>query len=415
MNNTVNPVAIMRGVGELFLNSMKFANNVNRSYSGEFADEGGKVGWTVNARLPQRYRVNKGQALVIQPINDNIVPITITDQAHVGLEFSMASLKLEIEDYQKRYIAPAVEALVNQLDFDGLQRMYQEVWNTVGTPGVVPGSTGTLPQAAMNTYLNANTKLTAIGIPIAGRIAILSPAMHASLMSGVAGLFSPAAQIAANFRTGQFAGAALGVEEWYMDQNLAVHTVGALGGTPLVNGANQTGSTVSIDGGTASITGYLKKGDVIQFAGVYAVNSMNYQSTGVLQDFVVQADVDTNGSGQASVNIKPSIITSGTNQTVTAAPADNAAVTVFGHASAYANLPSPQGLIYNPDAFALVMVDLEMPGGVWAAERIRNKALGIAVRFIKDYNVMTDQSPARVDILYGWKAVRPEMAVRIAS
>jgi hypothetical protein len=301
------------------------------------------------------------------------------------------------------------------LDFDGLQRMYQEVWNTVGTPGVVPGSTGTLPQAAMNTYLNANTKLTAIGIPIAGRIAILSPAMHASLMSGVAGLFSPAAQIAANFRTGQFAGAALGVEEWYMDQNLAVHTVGALGGTPLVNGANQTGSTVSIDGGTASITGYLKKGDVIQFAGVYAVNSMNYQSTGVLQDFVVQADVDTNGSGQASVNIKPSIITSGTNQTVTAAPADNAAVTVFGHASAYANLPSPQGLIYNPDAFALVMVDLEMPGGVWAAERIRNKALGIAVRFIKDYNVMTDQSPARVDILYGWKAVRPEMAVRIAS
>jgi hypothetical protein len=404
----------MRGVGELFLNSMKFANNVNRSYSSEFADEGGKIGWTVNARLPQRYRVNKGQALVIQPVNDNIVPITITDQAHIGLEFSMASLKLEIEDYKKRYIAPAVEALVNQLDFDGLQRMYQEVWNVVGVPGVVPGSTGTA-QDVMRTYLAANTKLTAQGIPISGRIAILSPAMHASLVAALSSLFTPAAQIAANFRTGQFAGNALGVEEWYMDQNLATHTVGALGGVPVVAGADQTGSAIAISGASNSITGYWKKGDVIQFAGVYAINSMNYQSTGTLQDFVVQADVDTSGTGTATVNIKPSIITSGTQQTVSASPANLAAVTTFGHASSYANLASPQGLIYNPDAFALVMVDLEMPGGVWAAERIRNKALGIAVRFIKDYSVMTDQSPARVDILYGWKAVRPEMAVRIAS
>ncbi|MBA3578939.1 MAG: hypothetical protein H0W42_03040 [Gemmatimonadaceae bacterium] len=415
MNQVRNAERIMRGVGELFLNSMKFANNVNRSYSDEFAKEGGKVGYTVNARLPQRYRVNKGQALVISPVNDNIVPITITDQAHIGLEFSMASLTLEIEDYKKRYIAPAVEALVNQLDFDGLQRMYQEVWNTVGTPGVVPGSTGTLPQAAMAPYLAANTKLTSFGIGVAGRIAILSPAMHASLMSGVSQLFSPASQIASNFKTGMFGGAALGIEEWYMDQNLAVHTVGALGGAPQVNGAGQTGTTLLVKNATANVVGFWKKGDVIQLTGVYGVNSMNYQSIGILQDFVVQADVDTTAGGLATVSIKPALSTSGTSQTVNAGAADSAPITTFGHVSAYANLPSPQGLIYNPDAFACVMVDLEMPGGVWAAERIRNKALGIAVRFVKAYSVMTDQSPARLDIMYGWKAVRPEMAVRVAS
>ncbi len=405
----------MRSVGELFLNSMKFANNVNRSYSDEFANEGGKIGWTVNARLPQRYRVNKGQALVMQPVNDNIVPITITDQAHIGLEFSMASLKLEIEDYKKRYIAPAVEALVNQLDFDGLQRMYQEVWNYAGTPGVTPGTTGTA-RDAMLPYLAANTKLTAQGVPVAGRIAILSPGMQASLMAGMSGLFAPATALAANYRTGQFGGAALGVEEWYMDQNLATHTIGALGGTPLANAATaQTGSSIIIDGATASVTGYWKKGDVIQFGGVYAVNSMNYQSTGVLADFVVTADADSDGSGNVTVNIKPAIVPSGTQQNVSAGVVNNAVVTTFGHASSYANIPSPQGLIYNPDAFALVMVDLDLPGGVWMSERIRNKALNIAVRFVKAYNVMTDQSPARLDIMYGYKAVRPEMAVRMVA
>ena len=99
------------------------------------------------------------------------------------------------------------------------------------------------------------------------------------------------------------------------------------------------------------------------------------------------------------------------------APADNAAITIFSHATStqYAGVQSPQALMYRPEAYAMVMADLELPGGLWVAERISNKALGLAVRFLKDYNIYEDESPARCDILYGWKATRPEMGARVVG
>lgn len=415
-NTLINPTWVMNEVGRLLVNNLKFAANVSRSYDDQYSIQGAKVGYTVNARLPQRYTVNKGQAINIQNVVDQIVPITLTDQANVGIEFSTASETMEVDDYRDRYIKPAVEALVNAIDNDGLSRMYQATYWTVGTPGVIPGSTGTLPQAAYQPYLNAGVKLSKAAVPTDGRVAMLDPNMHAYLASGGLAIFNPADTLAKVYRSGMFGAKALGIDEWYMDQNVATHTVGALGGTPLLNGATASGATsIVTDGWSNSITNVVKKGDILQLAGVYAVNPMSFQSTGQLQDFVVTADASSDGSGNATISISPAIITSGNQQTVTGVPADNAVITIFGHASSYAALSSPQGLVYHPEAYALVMADLVLPKGCWVSERISNAALGVAVRFIKQYDVMTDQSPARVDVLYGWKAVRPEMACRVAS
>lgn len=389
----------------MLVNNLKFGSNVNRSYDDQFAKTGAKVGYTVNARLPQRYLVNKGQALVIQPVTDSLVPITLTDQANVGIEFSMASLAMEIDDYRERYIKPAVEALINQVDFDGLYRMYQTVANTVGTPGTVP--------ATNMAYLDAGVKLSNGAVPEDGRIAIVNPRMRATIANANVALFNNQAREA--FRTGQFSGEVLGIDEWYSSQNVPVHVVGPLGGTPLVNGASQTGDVLITDGWTAAAALRLKKGDVIQAGATYQINPMNRQSVGELQDFTVRADVYSDAAGNASIPIWPPIVPSGQNQTVSGSPADNAPITIFGHASAHANKATPQGLIYNRDAFTLVMADLPLPGGVWAAERVSSRSLGISVRFVKDYDIMTDQSPARLDLLYGWAALRPEMAVRMAS
>jgi hypothetical protein len=406
-NTLVTPSWVMKEIGRRLVNNMKFANNVQRSYDSQYERSGAKMGFTVNARLPQRYKVNKGQALVPQDIIDNVVPITLTDQANIGLEFSTASLTMEVDNYREKVIAPAVDSLVNAVDYDGLSRMYLAVWNVVGTPGTTPTTNAT--------YLSAGVKLHNAAVPSEDRVAILSPDQHAQLANANLALFNPVGQISETYRRGQFGKEALGISEWFMDQNVATHITGPLGGTPTVNGANQTGASVITQAWTAAAANRLKQGDVVQFAGVYAVNPLNYQSTGLLQDFVVTADVDSDGAGAATIPISPSIIVTGALQTVTASPASGAAVTIFGHASTYASKVSPQGLVYHPEAFALVMADLEMPGGVWVSERISNKALGIAIRFVKDYSIMTDQSPARVDILYGWKAVRPEMATRIAG
>jgi formylmethanofuran dehydrogenase subunit C len=132
-------------------------------------------------------------------------------------------------------------------------------------------------------------------------------------------------------------------------------------------------------------------------------------------DFVVTADTASDSSGNMTIPISPSIVLSGQWQNVSATPTDNGAVTIFGHASSYANVATRQGLIFTKGAFAMVTADLEKPMGVWASERISNKAVGIAIRFVKDYSILTDQSPARLDTIYGFKSVRPEMSVRVCS
>lgn len=411
-NAVVTPSWVMKEIGRRLVNNVKFAGNVQRSYDDQYVKSGAKVGFTVSARLPQRYKVNKGQALNPQPVIDNIVPITLTDQANIGIEFSTASLTMEVDNYKEKCIAPAVDALVNAVDYDGLSRMYSTIAQAVGTPGAPPSGT-----TANITYLRAGAKLDNAAVPEADRVAILSPGMHVELANANLAVFNPTLEISKIYRKGQFAAEALGISEWFKDQNVATHTVGPLGGAPTVVGANQTGSVINTNNWTAAAALRLKKGDVVQFGGVFQTNPVSYQSTGDLKDFTVTADVYSDAAGLASIPISPPLLTatSGAQQTASGSPAAGAPVTIFGSPAASAGKASPQGLVYHPEAFALVMADLEMPMGLWVSERISNGALGVAIRFLKDYSIMTDQSPARVDILYGWKEVRPEMAVRVAA
>lgn len=409
-NQLVTPSWVMKQIGIRLVNNWKFAQNVLRSYDGQYKQAGAKMGFTVTARLPQRYKVNKGTALNPQPVVDTVVPITLTDQANVGIEFSTASLTMEVDNYREKCIAPAVDAMVNQVDFDGLSRMYLETYYTVGTPNVVPASPN-----ANDTYLAAGVKLDDASVPGEGRIAMLTPAMHAALAKENLTVFNPSQQIGKIFRKGQFADEALGISEWYKDQNVATHTIGALGGTPLVDGAGQVGNVINLKGWTSAAATRLKKGDVLQFAGSYSINPQSYQSNSSLMDFVVMADADSTAGGLMSVTISPAIVPASALQTCSGSPANEAVVTIFGHASSHANKLTRQGLIYHPEAYAMVMADLEKPGGLWVSESISNAALGVAIRFLKAYSIDTDMSPARVDSLYGWKAVRPELAVRVCS
>lgn len=408
-NTLITPDWITKTSARLLLNSLKFAGNVNRSYDDQFKAAGAKVGYTVKARLPQRFRTTKGQAFQQQNINDSYVPVTITDQANVGISFSSASMTMEVEEYRTRYVKPASEQLANTIDYDGLARTYVDVYQAVGTPGVTP--------TANLTYLQAGAILTDAAAPVSGRVGVLSSESMMTLANANQTLFNPARFQSETFRTGQFAGEALGVSEWYQDQNVARHTTGSFtASTPLVDGANQTGSTININGWASGAT-TLNQGDTFTIAGVYSVNPQNYQSTGRLQRFVVTATTSDATGVTATLPISPSIITSGQLQTVTASPANDAVVTVLGATSAAggtltATLTS-QSLIYHPDAFTMVMADLEMPEGGALASRVSNNQLGVALRFAKQWNIQTDQNAARLDCLYGWKTIRPELAARV--
>jgi len=266
------------------------------------------------------------------------------------------------------------------------------------------------------TYTLAKTKLVEAAVPRPFK-AMLTADMHGQLANANTALFNPTAQIAAMFRTGQFSGPALGIEEWFEDENIATHTVGALGGTPLVNGASQTGASITADGaGATAIAGYFLEGDSIQFASCFDINPLSRQSTGRLKDFVVTSNVASIvTTGALTIPISPLIVTSGPFQNVSAAPGNNDAITTFGHASSHAGATTRQGLVYHKEAFALVMADLVLPRGLWVAERISNAKLGISIRMLKDHDIINDVSPARLDTAHGWEAIRQELACRACS
>lgn len=418
-NTLINPAWVLLKTTIRLNNNLRFGANIDRSYSDEFKQAGAKMGNTVKARLPQRYQRTTGAQLVIQDVTDRTVDITLTDQVHVGIAFGSWHRTLNVERYTERYIDPAKDELSNGYDFDGMSRMYKEVANSVGTPAVVPGSTGTLPQAATQTYLDAGERLTNIGVSEEDRRIVISPAMQNYLLNGVITLMNPAMKISAQYKTGQFAGEALGWAKWFVGQNVAVHTVGALGGTPLVNTPSTLtangATTVVTDGWSNSITGVLKKGDVVQFAGVYDINLMNRQAQTYLKDFVVTADVDSDGSGNATIPISPAMIFSGQFQNCSAQPANNAVITIFGHASSHASKNTRVALGFKPQAFAGVTADLEKPGGCEVSERVSSDKLAVSMRMVRQYRIESDDAPCRLDMIYGFSAVRPDLAVRVHS
>lgn len=395
---------------------MEVASHTERSDDKQYKVNGAKVGYIVNARLPVRYIVRDGAAFQGQDVTEKIVPIAITDQIHVAIEFSSASLTMEVDNYRERYLEPAFDALANEVDLRGMTRMAKATSEFTGTPGVPPGSTGTLPQAAMEAYLEAGEVLDDGAVPTENRVSCINPRMHRYLVQGLATLFNPALAIGKNYRMGQFSDDQLGVQKWYKAQNTYRHTIGALGGTPLVNGANQSGTSITTDGWTAAAATRLKEGDKVTFADVYAVNPQSRQSTGRLKSFTVTEDCASDGSGNLTLKISPEMIGPGSPyQNVNALPADNAVIKVFGHASSYANTVTAQGLIFHPDAYALVTADLERMEGAWVCERVRSKALGVAFRLWKDRDIRTDSAPCRADILFGWKAVRQELGIVVCG
>jgi len=385
----------------VLVNNLAFTNRVNRQYSNKFAIEGAKIGTVVNARKPPRYIGRTGTAIGIEDATETQVPVTLTTQFGVDISFSSADLTLSISDFSDRFIKPAIATIANKIDFDGLQ-LYKTVPNSVGTPGTVPN--------ALLTYLLAGVKLDDNATPMDGeRSVIINPLMQATIVDALKGLFQSSTEIKAQYEKGKM-GTAAGFD-WYMDQNVGVATIGPLGGTPLVNGAAQTGTNLVTDGWTAAAASRLVQGDVFTIAGVFGVNPQNRQSTGALQQFVVTAAVSSDGAGNATIPIFPALTLTGAFQTVTALPADNAAITVVGAAST----SSPQGLAFHKDAFTFVSADLQLPRGVDMAARVSDPETGLSIRMVRQYVIATDQFPCRLDILYGWKELRPETACRIQS
>lgn len=408
MNTIANSKWVTTEVARGFVNSLVFLANVNRTYDGAYVQNGAKVGNTVQARLPQRFYAADGQAMQIQPLYDQTVPISLTNQKHVAFSWSSAEETTELDNVRTRFVQPGADALANVADVLAIQAVYKDVYQSVGIPGVTP--------SAIQTFLNAGVKLTDSAAPLGGRVAVLDTLAMATMAGTSAAMFNPSAIQSENYREGMFGRRQLGIEEWYQDQNRPVHVTGSFGAsTPIVVGAGQTGTTLNTSGWATGAR--LKKGDVFTIAGVTQVNPQSYNDVGRLQQFVATAD-GVEAGGLMTLQIQPPIILGpSSQQTVNAAPSAGASIGVLGASSAVGGTlvatSSPQSFVFHPDAFAFVMADLIKPGAGAKSSVARSKQYGFSVRMVEQYQIGSDQNPTRLDILIGAATLQARLAARV--
>lgn len=402
-NVVITPSIIAKEALMQLENNLVMGAHVHKEYKKEFV----KVGSTVNIRKPVKFTATNGPTLTIQDVSEAETNIVVNSQKHVGWAFVSSDLTLAIEDYSERYIKPAMIALAQQVDTD-LTGLYKFVWHHRGTPGTTPTAFTDISAGAQ--------LLDESAVPTDERVGVWNPAASWALANGLKGVFVQdiAKRAIQKGSFGAYAGA-----EHFMDQSVQSFTTGAWGAvTPHVDGGAQnvsypTGSaaytqTFNTEDWTAS-TSVVAAGDVFTIANVNAVNPKTFQSTGALQEFVVITGGTADGSGNLVLTISPPIITSGPYQTVDSVPADEALMTMVGSsATAY-----PQNLLFHPNAFALVTVPMQLPDG--AVFKARESYNGLSLRVIKDYDITNDRDIIRLDILYGVKAIYPELACRITG
>lgn len=329
------------------------------------------------------------------------------------MQISDQDLTLTIDHFGDRYIESSAQTVANMIDGDGCDQ-YQYVANYAPTsvPGVTPTS--------LSVYTGAGVVLTNNGCPVGNlRSLLVSPDMEAGALGFGPNIFNPAKEISDQYRTGRM-GIAVGFK-WSMDQNTGTQTVGTLtGSTPLVSAANQSGSSITTSGWAIN-TLVLNQGDIVSFTGSNAVNPVSYRSTRKLRTYTVTAPVNSDGNGNATINIFPPMSADGASpfQTVDALPALNAPVLVYATAAAnFANISgqvTAQAMAFHKTAFVLATVKQALPGGLDWSEMVVDPKTGLVARLLRGYNFLDNSRYTRFEVLGGWKTVRAELAVRISG
>jgi hypothetical protein len=304
---------------------------------------------------------------------------------------------MQLDDFAERVLKPRISQLASSVDAD-VANAYKSIYNSVGTPGTTPSTSLVL--------LQAQQKLNEGAAVMSPRYATVNPAANAGLVEGMKGLFNPTDTVSRQFKNGLMGTGVLGFEEVNMSQSIKQHTNGDWGTSITVT------STVTTEGQATlpiSFTGSSKTwnvGDVFTIAGVFAVNPQTRESTGSLQQFTVTA-VET-GTSTATLDISPALYTpNNALATVNAMPQASAVVTMLGSA----NSQYAQNLVYHRDAITFATADLLLPQGVdMASRQVHN---GISLRVVRQYDINNDRLPCRIDVLYGYSAIRPQMAARI--
>jgi hypothetical protein len=407
-NSIITPSMVTRYAIKMFLNTNYFIQNINRQYESQFGIEGARIGAQLRIRYPNQYTVTDGPGIAVQDTNEQQFLLTVATQRHVDVAFTSAETTLDVDDYMERIVLPRVNALANNVSLQVINNIATGVRNIVAN---VDANNNILP-VTDTPFALARAVLEENSSPNFGEMGMrkvaLAPRSDTRVQQALRGLFNPVDSISRQFNSGMMYEALQ--FRWFEDQAIPAHTTGTLT-TGTVNGANQTGNTLTVN----ALGGSINQGDVFTIAGVNAVNRANFSNLGTLAQFVATAPA---AGGATSISFYPPIIPPASStpyaglpytpqqyQTVTATPAANATITPFANAS----VTYRQNIAYVPDAIALVVAPLWIPPnekGVIAAAR--HSFDDLSMRSLVCYEPSTDQPIDRLDILFGSGLLRPE-------
>ena len=395
----------------LFKNSNLFIMNMDTQYDDQFAIDGAKIGDTLRIRLPSDFIVTDGPAMQLQDNTQQYTSLTVSSQKNVATPYTTAERTMSIDRYSELVMAPMVNALCGKVASTVMRGAEGGVCNLVAN---VDGA-GNIISPTMDQFTGANAVLDDNGANMMDRRCVQDPTSDARTVSSLAGLLNPTPEISAQFRSGMMK-SGLGYDRFFRDQTVIKHTTGTFSAGGTVNGGGQTTSTSGGNILVNAITGTLKKGDIVTFAGVNAVNRVTKDSLGTLRQFVVTADVATNGT---LIPVYPGLIPSATGvaggpdqqyQTVDASPINGAAMVLVTPASSVYR----KSLAYTQKAVTMASADLVMPKKA-VEEAARTSYDGVSMRMLTDYLPQTDQLATRLDVLFGFRYIRPEWLCVIAD
>lgn len=395
-NTILTPSMITREALRILHQKLTFVGNINRAYDDSFAKTGAKIGDTLKVRLPNQYTVRSGKTLSTQDTTENQVPLQVATQKGVDTTFSSAELTLSLDDFSQRILQPAMSVLAANIEADAMS-MWLDVYNNVNNIGSA---------ITFNKLLTGRKVLNDNLTPLDdNRTALLNTQDNVDLIDALKGLFQDSSAIAKQYKEGGM-GRTGGFDFYESSLAPTQQTGTALTATTYtVNGAVTANGSSSVVVATGATT--FKKGDIFTVVGCNRVHPETKADTGVLQPFVVTADY---AGGAGTLNFHPAIYTStGMQNVVAAGMANGSAIAKIGAAS---TIYKPS-LVFHKDAFTFATADLVLPKGVhFAAREVYD---GISMRIVQAYDISNDVMPCRLDVLYGFKTIRPQLAARILS
>ena len=370
-----------------------FIGTINRQFDDSFGASSGKIGDTLRIRYPSEYSRRTGSRVMdVQDSVQTSTSLVVATQDGVDMRFNSRELTLDLENFSKLHLEPAMASLISNIDADVLIGCTRSTYQWGGTAGTTISSL-TAPG-------EGRTRLNQSLAPKGDRYIQFPSATMASIVTGVAGYFNPSNAISNQYREGIVARTAMA--DYYENERVwsMANTTSVTLSTAINNGYISTLGQTSLNISLLTVSS-AQVGMKFTLASVFDVHPETKQSYGRLKQFTIVGATDV-----STYTISPALYRSGPRQNVTGIGTTTStnAITWLGSPNSTYSL----GLMYHRDAFTFATAALPLMGG--SEKCVRKTYDGLSLRVWQDPDIRNDELLTRIDILYGFAAIRPQWA-----